>query len=100
MATTMLEKIKLALRTSHSKLDSDIEADIEACLMDLERVGVVYAETSDPLIFNAVKLYCKSLYTDDPAKGSEFLRRYEKLRDSLAMSEGYGYEDEEESADE
>ena len=31
----MLEKIKLALRRGHSKLDADIQADIDACLADL-----------------------------------------------------------------
>lgn len=93
MATSLLEKIKLAVRISHTKLDEDIQADIEACLADLEVCGVVHAETSDALIFNAIKLYCKSLYTDDTAKGAEYLRRYEALKSCLMMAEGYGWED-------
>ena len=92
MATDTLNKIKLALRISHSKLDEDIQADIEACLADLEACGIVYATTNDPLIYNAVKLWCRSLYTDDPAKGAEYLRRYESLKASLMMAEGYGRE--------
>lgn len=89
----MLEKIKLALRRGHSKLDADIQADIDACLADLRACGVVYADmATDPLIFNAVKLWCKSLDTDDPAKGAEYLRRYETLKGSLMMMEGYGRE--------
>ena len=94
MATTMLEKIKTALRVSHSKLDEDIQADIDACLLDLEVCGVVFAESSDALILNAVKLWCRSLYTDDPAKGAEYLRRYESLKACLMMAEGYGWEGE------
>lgn len=94
MATDTLQKIKLALRISHTKLDEDIQADIDACLADLEACGVVYAAVSDPLIYNAVKLWCRSLYTDDPAKGAEYLRRYDNLKACLMMAEGYGREDE------
>jgi hypothetical protein len=88
----MLEKIKLALRITHSALDEDIQADIDACLTDLKVCGVVYASSDDPLIYNAVKLWCRSIYTDDTAKGSEYLRRYDALKSSLMMAEGYGRE--------
>jgi hypothetical protein len=86
----IIERIKLSLRISHSKLDTDIGADIAACLADLKMVGIVYKDESDPLIFNAVKLWCRSLYTDDPAKGAEYLNRYNALKASLMMAEGYG----------
>ena len=89
---TTLEKIKLAIRISHSKLDDDIQADIEACLADLRICGIVYAQESDPLIFNAIKLWCRSLYTDDTAKGAEYLKRYESLKSCLMNAEGYGWE--------
>ena len=87
----MLDKIKLALRIKHTALDDDIQADIDACLADLRTVGVIHADDTDPLIFNAVKLWCRSLYTDDTAKGAEYLRRYEALKACLMMAEGYGY---------
>ena len=93
MADNILTKIKLALRVSHTKLDEDIQADIDACLADLELCGVVYAPMNDPLVLNAIKLWCRSLYTDDPAKGAEYLRRYESLKASLMMADGYGRED-------
>lgn len=91
---TTLDKIKLSLRTSHNKLDADIQADIDACLADLKLCGVIYADDTDPLIFNAVKLWCRSLYTDDTAKAAEYLRRYDALKSSLMMAEGYGWRDE------
>lgn len=100
MEAHTLTKIKLALRISHSVLDDDIAADIEACLSDLEMHGIADPKDSDPLIFNAVKLYCKSLYTDDNAKSMEWLRRYEALRDCLNMAEGYGWTAEEAGANE
>ena len=92
MANDTLLKIKTALRISHTKLDEDIQADIDACLMDLEVCGVVFAPTSDPLIFNAVKLWCRSLYTDDQDKAAAYMGRYEKLKACLMMAEGYGRE--------
>lgn len=88
---TTLEKIKLAIRRSHNKLDEDLQADIDACIADLRVVGIIHAGEEDPLIYNAIKLYCKSLNTDDPAEGAEYMGRYEKLKSCLMMAEGYGW---------
>lgn len=88
---TTLEKIKLSLRISHSRLDEDIQGDIDTALADLRMHGVIHKDESDPLIFNAVKLYCKSSYTDDIAKSAEWRQRYFALRDCLKAAEGYGW---------
>ena len=93
MGTDTLSKIKLALRIKHNSLDEDIQSDIDACMADLYVCGVTYATEEDPLIFNAVKLWCRAIYTDDPAKGAEYMRRYEALKSCLMMAEGYGWED-------
>lgn len=85
-----LIKIKQSLRTAHNKLDADIQADIDACLADLRVVGVIYATETDPLIYNAIKLWCRSLYTDDTVKSAAYMSRYESLKASLMMAEGYG----------
>ena len=87
---TTLEKIKLSLRRGHSKLDEDLQADIDACLADLKRCGITDPDENDPLIYNCVKLWCKSLDTDDPAKGAEYLERYNAMKGGLMMSTGYG----------
>jgi len=94
----LLAKVKLSLRRSHNKLDEDLKDQINACLADLKTVGIVEAkltisEDMDALIVNAVKLYCKAENADDPAKGAEYLRRYEALKSCLMMAEGYGWED-------
>lgn len=92
--TLIIIKIKQGLRISHGKLDDDIQADLEACLADLRVCGVIYADVeNDPLIFNAIKLWCRSLYTDDTAKAAEWLRRYEALKSCLMMAEGYGWKE-------
>lgn len=92
MADTLLQKIKTALRISHSALDDDIQSDIDACMADLAMCGVIYAPSSDPLIFNAIKLYCRAIYTDDTTKGAEYLKRYDALKACLMVAEGYGRE--------
>ena len=89
-----LTKIKQAIRRTHDKLDEDLQADIDACLADLRSVGIVHTGETDPLIFNAIKLWCRSLDTDDVAKSAEYMRRYEALKACLMMAEGYGWEEE------
>lgn len=97
MENLLMLKLKQGLRISHDKLDEDLAADVDACLADLKLVGVIYADETDPLVFNAIKLWCRSLYTDDPAKSAEYLRRYEALKACLMMAEGYGRPPEEAS---
>ena len=88
---TTLEKIKLAIRRSHDKLDSDLQDEIDACLADLRVVGIVHAGEEDPLILNAIKLWCRSVNTDDTAKAAEYRARYDALKACLMMAEGYGW---------
>lgn len=90
----LLEKVKLALRIKHSKLDDDIADNIEACLLDLRMHGIVHKDETDALIQNAVKLYCKAEYTDDLTKAEKYVQRYRDLRDCLKAAEGYGWTDE------
>lgn len=91
MDTETLGKVKLALRISHDKLDADIQDEIDACLTDLHVCGVTHADATDPLMLNAIKLWCRSVFTDDSAKAAEYLRRYEALKSSLMMAEGYAW---------
>ena len=98
---TTFEKIKLALRISHNKLDAAIEADKDACLADLQMVGVRFKGEGDPLIDSAILLWCRALYTDDPAKAAVWQQRYEGLKACLMLAEGYGWKaDGEADADE
>jgi hypothetical protein len=67
---------------------------IAACLADLHVCGVQEPDAGDPqeldpLILNAVKLYCKAEYTDDPAKAAAYLERYNGLKSCLMMAGGY-----------
>jgi hypothetical protein len=43
----------------------------------------------DPLILNAVKLFCKAAYTDDTEKAAAYQARYDALKSCLMMASGY-----------
>lgn len=88
----LLQKIKTNLRISHSKLDDDVADSIEACLQDLKVCGVQDPDVADPLILNAIKLFCKVAYTDDTGKAAAYQERYDALKSCLMMAEGYRME--------
>ncbi len=88
----LLKKIKTSLRISHSVLDDDVTDSAEACLQDLKVCGIVNPQPTDPLILNAIKLYCKAAYTDDTDKAAAYQARYDALKSCLMMAEGYGAE--------
>lgn len=93
----LLRKIKTSIRITHTALDEDVEDTIAACLVDLRVVGLLEKKLAagqdiDPLILNAVKMYCKASYTDDPAKAARYQAGYDALKSTLMMAEGYGWE--------
>lgn len=93
----LLLKIKTSIRISHTALDDDLSDTISACLRDLQVCGVSVPtpddpQEMDPLILNAVKLYCKGHFTDDTGKAAEFLRRYDALKSSLMTASEYSGE--------
>lgn len=97
--TNLFSRVKTYLRISHDKLDAEIVDGITACRQDLSIRGIrdpspADSQEPDPLILNAIKLYCKAEYTDDPARAADFRARYESLRACLQMAEGYGWVDE------
>lgn len=88
----MLDKIKLSMRIFHNVLDSDIKSNIDACMLDLQRVGVnekhAVATSTDALICKAAELFCK-WQNDFNAKGDQYQKAYEKLRDAISLCDTY-----------
>ena len=82
----MLDAIKLSMRITHTKLDSDIQRNIDSCLLDLGRVGVDTSESE--LVTKACELYCKWQY-DYHQKGEQYEKNYNNLRDAMSMSGDY-----------
>lgn len=77
---TTLDKVKLALRIVHTKLDTELAASILTAKAELARAGLVSAAISetDNLILEAIKTYCKYSYASD-----------EKMREGYFMSWQY-----------
>ena len=89
---TTLTKIKNNLPISHTVRDDDLEDTISACLADLRVCGVFDPQADDPLILNAIKLYCRAEYTDDTSKAAAYKERYDALKSCLMMASEYGQE--------
>lgn len=85
----MLEKVKLALRIKNNKLDNEIEDLIVACKIDLSVGGVRKIDDIDPLIQQAIKLYCKANFGLDNKDSEKYQRSYDMLKTSLALCGDY-----------
>lgn len=63
----MLDKVKLALRITHTLLDSTIEDSIETARAELIRSGVSVEKANDDddnLIVQAIITYCMSIHAN------------------------------------
>lgn len=80
----LIAKAKLRIRkTSNDTLDEDIGQLVEVALTDLKRIGVnsAYldeADIKDPLIIEAVLLYCKANF-GSPDNQEQLLASYEMM---------------------
>lgn len=84
----MLALVKKALRITHKQLDDVIQSDIDACLLDLKRVGILRIDEEDALIKKLVELYIKG-EEDYQGKGDRYKAAYEKMRDAVSMCGEY-----------
>ena len=73
------------LNTHIKNLDDEIERTKDACLLDMERVGICF---QNKLTDSAVILYCKADF-DFQGKGQQYMQNYEKLRDAMSLCETY-----------
>lgn len=88
----MLERVKLALRIKSDKLDDEIADLIEACKVDLSLSGVRKIEDTDPLIQQAIKLYCKANFGFDNKDSEKYQKSYNMLKISLSLCGDYNVE--------
>lgn len=84
----LLEKVKGILRVTSDDFDEiDIIPLMAACKADIKRNGIIYKE-DDPLIEQAVKIYCKANFGNNP-NAERYQRSYDMLISSLALSGDY-----------
>lgn len=84
----MLQKIKQALRLTHSKLDVEVQDLIDAALLDLSISGVRRFPEGDVLILRAVTLYCKANF-GSTEYSEHFQAGYDALKQHLSLCGDY-----------
>lgn len=78
-----VKDIKTSLRMSHAVLDQEIQATIDAAVLDLQSAGMpVGVDTA--LSDEAIRQYCKWRY-DYMGKAARYERSYEKIKSVLAL---------------
>ena len=84
----MLEKIKNSLRIKHNAIDEDIKEQIEACKLDLNRVGIKKINEDDALIIQVVKLYVK-WHLNYEGEADRYMKAYELMRNGMSLDGDY-----------
>lgn len=85
----MLEKIKLSLRIKSNKFDDEILDLITSAKMDLSIAGVRKIKETDPLIQQAIKIYCKANFGIDNKDSEKYQKSYDLLKQSLSLCGDY-----------
>lgn len=90
----MLDKVKLALRITSSRYDSELNDLIEAAKLDLGIAGVELddlvtgTDPSDYLLIRAIITYCKMNF-GSPADYDRIKASYDEQKAQLSMATGY-----------
>ena len=89
--TAIVTSAKKWLRNTSDAFNEEIEQTVDACLLDLKNSGVENRDTTDALIQQAIKLYCKAQFGYNDM-GDKFQKSYEFLKAALALSGDYNTE--------
>ena len=84
----MLEKVKLALRISTDKYDTELNDLIDSAKLDLGVAGVVVPQTVDALVTKAIITYCKMSF-GLPEDYDRLKRSYDEQKAQLSNASGY-----------
>ncbi len=88
METTMLEKVKKALRISTDAYDDEISGYIDSAKLDLGIAGVVLPETLDAICDTAIITYVKCKF-GEPDEYDRLKASYDEQKAQLSMATGY-----------
>lgn len=88
---TTIAKVKLALRITHSKLDTEITATIDTAKAEMERAGILAASVSesDELILDAIKTFCKYSFASDEKMREGYFTSWQYQLDCLRKTAAY-----------
>lgn len=87
----MLSDVKNELRVSGDAFDTEIQALIDAAKLEMESKGLDESVISeeDPLIYQAIMLYCKANFGWDNPEAERFMARYEMTLNHILLSSRY-----------
>lgn len=88
----MLTAVKLALGITIDDLDADIIATINIARAELIRSGITEEKAmsdDDALIEQAIKTYCKAIYTSDIIKSEKLMESFKYQQECIRKSRGY-----------
>lgn len=85
----MLDPIRLALRINSSAFDTEITDLIESAKLDLRISGIVKIDETDPLIQQAIKIYCKANFGLDNKDSEKYQKSYDMLKQHLSLCGDY-----------
>jgi len=87
MATTINEKVKLALRISHNLLDAEITDVIASGRQEMERAGVSaeIANSSLEIVETALKTYALAYYSE-PNTAEKYTESFKYQLDNIRKS--------------
>lgn len=85
----MLESIKLALRIKSSAFDNEINDLIQSAKLDMKISGIVKTDETDPLIQQAIKIYCKANFGLDNKDSEKYQKSYDSLKQHLSLCGDY-----------
>lgn len=88
--STILNKVKLALRVTYDDFDDELRDLIKAAQSDLRIAGVdgVGAVASDPLTMRAIITYCK-MHFGEAEDYDKLKASYDEQKAQLSMAGGY-----------
>lgn len=84
----MLDKVKLALRITTTKYDSELADLIASAQLDLGIAGVVIPDSIDALVTKAVITYCKMSF-GLPEDYDRLKASYDEQKAQLITATGY-----------
>ena len=85
---TIVDKVKLALRISHTLLDTEIADVITSARQELKRAGVdsAKAEGDDEIVETAIKTYALAYYASDVKDAERYQESFKYQCDCLRKS--------------
>jgi uncharacterized phage protein (predicted DNA packaging) len=88
----MRDRVKVALRVSHTALDSEIDHLIAAARQDLILSGVTSAKANsdtDALVERAIMTYVKANFGYDNPDADRLMMAYDRLKAHLTLAGDY-----------